>query len=80
MISHASDDLVWLNVGGSRDASILIDPVKDELISILNTDDPEDFSGALIIVYGWCSQSKNTGKIFIKPANEDLKHIFIKLA
>jgi len=63
MISHASDDLAWLNVGGCGDASILIEPIKDELISVLNTDESEDFPEHLSLFTGGVVNQKTQERI-----------------
>jgi len=79
IISHADNDIEWLNTANEQNVSILISEVKGYISEAFNIESDSDLEGVAVLVFGWLntSKNKNNKKWYIKPSQPG--HIFIKL-
>ncbi len=80
VISHANEEVTWLNIANSLDVSIPISAIKAYLLKTFRIMEAEDLAGAQVLVFGYLNVSKTKAKkYFIKLRNNNPAHIFLKL-
>ncbi|MGH1432741.1 MAG: hypothetical protein ACRBB4_16715 [Neptuniibacter sp.] len=80
VISHADDELSWLNTANQQDVSIPISEFKDNLINTFKINHAEDLAGSAVLVFGWLDISKSDKqKWYIKANKSCPASIFINL-
>jgi len=80
IISHADDEINWLNTANKQDVSIPVSKLRDYLIDVFKINNAEDLSGTAVLIFGWLDISKSDKKKwYLSVHNNNPAYIFIKL-
>lgn len=76
-LSHADNDMNWLNPTDSREVGIAISDVREALLKRFGIKERADFEGAGIILFGKCFYTKDKKRKIIKPWSQDPKWVYL---